>query len=497
MTTLSFAQTRKFGLIKDPASYSAHIRPNVLNTVPGASGVVPPSSWDWRTYGIVTPSKDQGLCGSCWAFSTAAIMESKILLAGGVTMDLSEQRIQSCGLPASTDNCNDGQTLVNALRYWSNNLPSTEACNPYLQRHSTCPTVPTSGSCVPGFTHGTGVYTISPTTFETDLKTSVYADGPAGLSFRVFQDFLTFWENKSNSGKVYTNASNQDPLIDNLGNRGASYHMVTVIGWDDTKKAYLVKNSWEGATGGPNSNGTVWIAYSGHKTSLEFGAGNYRYTGTTFENTAYTFFYGDIVQNIGKTEIGKNNIHWLQNGYSEYRYGTPGFHAVSYLSYYNDLSVAFGDGRTAASAKNALNHWVSNGLMEGRAASPVFDPKYYLAANTALGGFDLAYDDWIRFGLSTGKRGSRAFDPKYYLANNPDIAAAFGATNYLGAIQHFMVWGGMREGRRTAADFDIKAYVNRYPDLKAFQAKNFGSDYSWMFYHWIRFGQYEGRNPAP
>jgi C1A family cysteine protease len=56
-----------------------------------------PSAFDWRTYGVVTPIKDQGSCGSCWAFSTTAEYESKIAIAtNGVLYDLSEQYVLKC-----------------------------------------------------------------------------------------------------------------------------------------------------------------------------------------------------------------------------------------------------------------------------------------------------------------------------------------------------------------------------------------------------------------
>ncbi len=40
-------------------------------------------------------------------------------------------------------------------------------------------------------------------------------------------------------------------------------HMVTLIGWDDTKQAWLCKNSW-GSTSGPHKDGTFWISYKSH-----------------------------------------------------------------------------------------------------------------------------------------------------------------------------------------------------------------------------------------
>ena len=57
-----------------------------------------PPSCDWRLSNGVTPIKDQGNCGSCWAFSTVGPLESLILLKGGGTVDLSEQYLVSCNL---------------------------------------------------------------------------------------------------------------------------------------------------------------------------------------------------------------------------------------------------------------------------------------------------------------------------------------------------------------------------------------------------------------
>ena len=42
-----------------------------------------PASWDWRDFGIVTPVKNQGNCGSCWTFSTVGVIESHFMLKYG------------------------------------------------------------------------------------------------------------------------------------------------------------------------------------------------------------------------------------------------------------------------------------------------------------------------------------------------------------------------------------------------------------------------------
>ena len=55
-----------------------------------------PDAWDWRDHGVVSAAKDQGRCGSCWAFASAEAMESHWALASGHLEDLSIQQILDC-----------------------------------------------------------------------------------------------------------------------------------------------------------------------------------------------------------------------------------------------------------------------------------------------------------------------------------------------------------------------------------------------------------------
>jgi len=64
---------------------------------------------DWRNKHVVGPIKDQGTCGSCWAFSTASCAESAWGIKTGLLFDISEQHLLDCD--TGSDGCKGGNLV--------------------------------------------------------------------------------------------------------------------------------------------------------------------------------------------------------------------------------------------------------------------------------------------------------------------------------------------------------------------------------------------------
>lgn len=89
-----------------------------------------PTSVDWRQKGVVTPVKDQGQCGSCWAFSAVGAMEGAHALSTGNLVSLSEQELVDCANNGQ-NTCDTGGWMIQGFEWAMQKGMESETSYPY------------------------------------------------------------------------------------------------------------------------------------------------------------------------------------------------------------------------------------------------------------------------------------------------------------------------------------------------------------------------------
>jgi len=180
-----------------------------------------PTVWDWRTMSGTTDVRNQGSCGSCWAFAAVGATEGNLRILEGARYDLSEQQGLDCNTYGSS--C-DGGWAGSVYQLYRHPGAVLETCYPYVASETAC----RQDQCekvviIDGYQSIAG---------SVDSYKAALMQGPISTSFAVYEDFDEY------SGGCYTHT----------WGAYVGGHAVTVVGWDDTmcggQGAWICKNSW-------------------------------------------------------------------------------------------------------------------------------------------------------------------------------------------------------------------------------------------------------------
>jgi len=192
-----------------------------------------PDSVDWRTAKppVLTPVKDQGQCGSCWAFATTESVEAYLAIATGNLTILSPQDVVSC--TPNPNNCGgsggcNGAIAELGFNWIKDNGIATEAAWPYTATTGTCTPHPMTASVKGCNKLGVNNY--------TDLLVAVATIGPIAVSVDASR-----WS--PYTGGIFSGCDTErDMDID---------HAVQLVGYgsENGTPYWIVRNSWGASWG--------------------------------------------------------------------------------------------------------------------------------------------------------------------------------------------------------------------------------------------------------
>lgn len=203
---------------------------------------------DMRDYGIITPIRNQGGCGGCWAFAMTAAFETSVLMKNGgdaTALDLSETQILTC-VGTVPGRCGGG-IQADAVGYMKDHYIATESESSFafpavntLTCNNSATTSTLYRASEGGWVSGS-IFLPSPATQQ--IKQAICRYGSVAACINATDNF------KAYSSGVY-DLNDNSTVFPN--------HVIQIIGWDDDQQAWLIKNSWGTGWG---IGGFGWVRY--------------------------------------------------------------------------------------------------------------------------------------------------------------------------------------------------------------------------------------------
>jgi C1A family cysteine protease len=239
---------RRLGYVPGPdepplAAREAMARANLEGLRAWAAAVGAPPAFDLRNVGgqnYITPIKDQGGCGSCVAFGTVAAIEGTQRFAArnpALNVDYSEAQLFYCHARNLGRTCANGWWVDPAMDAVKNTGLADEACYPYVANDQNC-----TNLCADWQSRKITLSGWHRVTAPADMKEWLWTRGPMAACLTVYDDFFSY-----RSG-IYSHVTGSQ----------AGGHCVCIVGYNDTEKYWVGKNSWGTGWG---ENGFFRIAY--------------------------------------------------------------------------------------------------------------------------------------------------------------------------------------------------------------------------------------------
>lgn len=313
---------------------------------------------DLRDLNLISPVKDQGNCGSCWIFGTMAAYESSFAFRNNKSIiNLSEQNVLNC---SNAGNCRGGFP-ASLLRWWveGRNTVKSETQEPYRAISGFCSgRIGKYKAIAWDFVSKQRQWNSIPSVQE--IKQSLVKHGALITCVTVtfgFQNIRTL--------TTYNETTPED-----------INHVVAIVGWDDSRRAWLIKNSWGLGWG---VNGYAWIGYGSNNIGVSTlwvdaevdnssqvddnttGSGDFTVTDNLSSDQIYEEVYLTINDHTEVFSIGAQGSRSMNKTF-HFNMAETTKYRIKSKTVFSDVSgqsrIGFGEGQGEINIKNGLTYHI-------------------------------------------------------------------------------------------------------------------------------------------